>query len=46
MKHCLCLVPMLILLDLQKRFEIETNSLYYDVGAILIQHEHMISYHK
>ena len=37
---------MLTLPDLQQPFEIETNSFYYAIGAVLTQHGHPVAYHS
>jgi hypothetical protein len=38
--------PVLSLLDLQHPFEIETDALDYEVGVVLTQHDHPMSYHS
>lgn len=45
-KHRLCLALVLSLLDLQHPFEIETDALDYEVGAVLTQHGHPMAYHS
>jgi hypothetical protein len=45
LKKRLCSFPVLSLLDLQHRFEIETNASDYAVGAVLTQHDHPVAYH-
>jgi hypothetical protein len=44
-KH-LCSSPILLLLDLQHPFEIETDASDYVVGIILTQHSHLVAYHS
>jgi hypothetical protein len=46
LKQCLCLAPVILLPDLQKSFEIETDASYYDVGVVLTQHSHLVAYHS
>jgi hypothetical protein len=46
LKHHLCSVPVLSLLDLQQLFEIETDASDYAVGVILTQHGHLMAYHN
>jgi hypothetical protein len=46
MKHHLCSTPVLSLPDLQQPFEIETDALDYDIGAVLTQHGHPMAYHS
>jgi hypothetical protein len=46
MKSCLCSAPILILLDLQRPFEIETDALDYAIGGFLTQDAHMVAYHR
>ena len=46
LKQCLCLAPVLSLLDLQHPFDIETDASDYVVGAVLTQHGHPMTYHS
>ena len=46
MKDRLCMAPVLVLLDLQQLFEVETDASDYAIGAILTQHGHLVAYHS
>jgi hypothetical protein len=46
LKQRLCSTLVLSLLDLQHPFEIETDALNYDVGAVLTQYGHPVAYHS
>ncbi|XP_059066066.1 uncharacterized mitochondrial protein AtMg00860-like [Cryptomeria japonica] len=46
LKSRLCSAPVLALLDLQQPFEIETNASDYAIGAVLMQHGHLVAYHS
>jgi hypothetical protein len=46
LKQCMCLSPLLSLLDLQQTFEIETDASNYSMGIILTQHSHPMAYHS
>jgi hypothetical protein len=46
LKFFLCIVLLLIILDMQQPFEIETDASYYAIGAVLSKHGHPISYHS
>ena len=46
LKKILCSTLVLVLLDLQQSFEIETDAFDYALGVVLVQHGHPISYHS
>jgi hypothetical protein len=46
LKKHLCSSPILLLLDLQHPFEIETYASNYVVGIVLTQHDHPVAYHS
>jgi len=46
LKDCLCSIPVLALPDLQQPFEVETDASDYAIGAVLMQHGHLVAYHS
>ena len=46
LKNHLCSARVLTLPNLQQPFEIETDAPDYDIGAVLTQHGHPLSYHS
>jgi hypothetical protein len=46
LKNRFCSAPVLSLPDLQQPFDIETDAFDYDVGAVLTQHGHSMTYHS
>jgi hypothetical protein len=46
LKFLLCLAPILILIYLEKPFDIEIDASDYVIGAFLTHHGHLVSYHN
>jgi len=46
LKHCLCSIPVLTLLDLEQTFEIKRDAYVYAIGAVLTEQGNPVAYHS